>query len=273
MKCANSTVGEIIQYCSTATRLMEDWAGGVALSLAILACAFPGNVAGADLRIVAPNAVKDVVSDAAARYERASGNRAVLTWSGSEAIAKRVGDGEVFDVVLNTPQNLDTLAKAGKIVPGTRVDFAKSGIGVAVRAGQPRPDVSNEDALRKALLEANSIGISSGPSGRYLADLFQRLGIADQVQSKIRQPPSGAQISEWLSRGEVELGFQQISELQHASGVEYLGPLPAGLQSYTIWSGGAHSAANDAAASRTFLNTLLSSDSATAIRKAGMDPM
>jgi molybdate transport system substrate-binding protein len=99
------------------------------------------------------------------------------------------------------------------------------------------------------------------------------LGIVNQVQSKIRQPPSGAQIAELLARGEVELGFQQTSELQHASGVEYLGPLPAGLQSYTIWSGGAHSAANDAAASRTFLNTLMSSDSATAIRKAGMDPM
>ena len=273
MKCASSTGNEMVRNCSTATRLMEDWARGMALTLAILACVFPGSVAGADLRIVAPNAVKEVVSDAAARYERASGNRTVFTWSGSEAIAKRVGDGEVFDVVLNTPQNLDTLAKAGKIVPGTRVDFAKSGIGVAVRAGQPRPDVSNEEALRKALLEAKSIGLSSGPSGRYVAELFQRLGIANQVQSKIRQPPSGAQIAELLSRGEVELGFQQISELQHASGVEYLGPLPAGLQSYTIWSGGVHSTANDAAAGRTFLNTLVSSDSATAIRKAGMDPM
>ena len=273
MKCASSTGDKMVRNCSTATRHMEDWARGVALILAILACVFPGSVTGADLRIVAPNAVKEVVSDAAARYERASGTRTVFTWSGSEGIAKRIGDGEVFDVVLNTPQNLDTLAKAGKIVPGTRVDFAKSGIGVAVRAGQPRPDVSNEEALREALLEAKSIGISSGPSGRYLAELFQRLGIANQVQSKIRQPPSGAQIAELLSRGEVELGFQQISELEHASGVEYLGPLPGGLQSYTIWSGGVHSAANDAAASRTFLNTLVSSDSATAIRKAGMDPM
>ena len=203
---------------------MEGWDRGVALTLAILACVFAGNVAGADLRIVAPNAVKEIVSDAAERYERASGNHTVFTWSGSESIAKRVGDGEVFDVVLNTPQNLDTLANAGKIVPGTRVDFAKSGIGVAARAGQPRPDVSNEEALRRALLEAKSIGISSGPSGRYLVELFGRLGIADQVQSKIRQPPSGTQIAELLSRGEVELGFQQISELQHASGVEYLGP-------------------------------------------------
>lgn len=273
MKCASSTEDEMVRNCSTTTRLMEEWARGVALTLASLACVFPGSVAGADLRIVAPNAVKEVVGDAAARYERTSGNRTVFTWSGSEAIAKRVGDGEVFDVVLNTPQNLDTLAKTGKIVPGTRVDFAKSGIGVAVRAGQARPDVSNGDALRNALLEAKSIGISSGPSGRYLVELFQRLGIANQVQSKIRQPPSGAQIAELLSRGEVDLGFQQISELQHASGVEYLGPLPVGLQSYTIWSGGVHSAANDAAASRIFLNMLVSSDSATAIRKAGMDPM
>ena len=123
------------------------------------------------------------------------------------------------------------------------------------------------------MLDAKSIGISSGPSGRYVAELFQRLGIANQVRTKIKQPPSGAQMAELLSRGEVELGFQQISELQHASGVEYLGPLPAGLQSYTIWSGGLHSDANDAAAGRAFLNTLISADSATVIRKAGMEPM
>ncbi|MEO7761554.1 MAG: substrate-binding domain-containing protein [Casimicrobiaceae bacterium] len=92
----------------------------------------------ADLRIMAPNAVKEVVTHAAERYERASGNHTVLTWSGSEAIAKRIGEGEVFDVVLNTPQNLDTLAKAGKIMPSTRTDFAKSGIGIAVRAGRTR---------------------------------------------------------------------------------------------------------------------------------------
>ena len=273
MKCASSPGKEVVRICSTATRLMGNWVRAVGVTLTILACVFAGSVSGTDLRVVAPNAVKEVVSDAAARYERATGNRTVVTWSGSEAIAKRVGDGEVFDVVLNTPRNLDALAEAGKIVLGTRVDFAKSGIGVAARTGQPRPDVSNDDALRKVLLEAKSIGISSGPSGRYLTELFQRLGIAAQVQGKIRQPPSGAQIAELLARGEVEIGFQQISELQHAGGVEYLGPLPTGLQSYTIWSGGLHTAASDAAAGRTFLNTLLSPDLATAIRKAGMDPM
>jgi len=241
--------------------------------LAVFAYLFSGTVAAIDLRVVAPNAVREVVSETAARYERVSGNRTVLTWDGSEAIAKRVANGDVFDIVLNTPQNLEALVKAGKIAAGSRVDFTKSGIGVAVRAGQPRPDVSNEAGLRKALLEAKSIGISSGPSGRYLAELFQRLGVADQVQRKIKQPASGAQIAELLSRGEVELGFQQISELQHASGVEYLGPLPGVLQSYTIWSGALHSAANDAAAGRAFLNALRSPESAAAIRKSGMEPI
>ena len=239
----------------------------------ILACVLSVSAGAADLRIMAPNAVKEVVTDAAERYERASGNRTVLTWSGSEAIAKRIGAGEVFDVVLNTPQNLEILATAGKIMPSTRTDFAKSGIGIAVRAGQPRLDISNAQALRKALLDAKSIGISSGPSGRYMAELFQRWGIADKLQNRIKQPPSGTQIADLLSAGEFELGFQQISELQHARGVEYLGPMPVGLQSYTIWSGGLHSAANDAAAGRSFLNTLTASDSATIIRNAGMEPM
>ena len=273
MNQRSSTRHDIAWNRSSVSRLVENCARAVALIVSILACGFPGNVAAADLRIAAPNAVKDIVNDAAARYQRASGNHVVVTWSGSEAITRRVSDGEVFDVVLNTPQNLNELTKTGKIVSGTRTDFARSGIGVAVPAGQARPDVSNEEALRKALLEAKTIGISSGPSGRYLAELFQRLGVGNQVQSKIKQPPSGAQIAELLSHREVELGFQQISELQHASGVEYLGPLPAGLQSYTIWSGGLHSAANDAAVGREFLKMLISSEAAIAIRNAGMQPM
>lgn len=263
---------ETLWSCSIAS-VPKCWARALALVLSMLACVLPGNVTAADLRIVAPNAVKDIVKDAAERYQRVSGNHVVFTWGGSEAITKRVRDGELFDVVLNTPQNLDTLTKAGKVAPGTRTDFARSGIGVAVRAGQPRPDVSNQEALRKALLQANTIGISSGPSGRYLAELFERLGVAKEVQSKIKQPPSGAQIADLLSRGEVELGFQQISELQHATGVEYLGSLPAGLQSYTTWSGALHSAANDPAAGRAFLNTLFSSEVAIAIKDAGMEPM
>jgi molybdate transport system substrate-binding protein len=241
--------------------------------VSILGCVFPGTASAAELRIAAPNAVKEVVKEAAARYERASGNHIVFTWSGSEAIAKRVGDGDVFDVVVNTPQNLEMLIKAGKILPETRTDFARSGIGVAVRAGEPRPDVSNDEALRKTLLEAKTIGISSGPSGRYLGELFKRLDVVNQVAHKIKQPPSGAQIAELLARGEIELGFQQISELQHQPGVAYLGPLPTGLQNYTIWSGGLHSAGSDAAAGRAFLNSLKSSDMATAIRNAGMEPM
>src|SRR5678816_1913205 len=106
MESANSTGNKMVRNRATVTRLMH-WARSITLTLAIVACVFPDSVPGADLRIVAPNAVKEVISDAAARYERASGNRTLFTWGGSEAIAKRVGDGEVFDVVLNTPQNLD----------------------------------------------------------------------------------------------------------------------------------------------------------------------
>lgn len=273
MKTGKSTGHDGMRNCSTIRRLTDNAARGVALALCILAWICPRWVSAADLRIIAPNAVKEIVTDVAARYERASGIRVVFTWGGSEAIAKRIDNGDVFDVVLNTPQNLDTLGKAGKIVGGTRTDFARSGIGVAVRAGYPRPDVSNEESLRKALLEAKAVGISSGPSGRYIAELFERLGIANEVKSKVKQPPSGAQIAELLSRGEVELGFQQVSELQHATGVEYLGPLPVGLQNYTIWSGGLHSGADDPSGGRAFLNALRSPDAATAIRHVGMEPM
>lgn len=252
----------------TAAGLLCRWVA----SLAVVALAMTGRVcAAAELRVVAPNAVKEVASAAAARYERATSQRVVFTWSGSEAIAKRVRDGEVFDVVLNTPQNLDALVDAGRIAAGSRANFARSGVGVAVRAGASRPDVSSEQALRQAVLSARAVGISSGPSGRYIVELFQRLGVADEVKGKIRQPPSGAQIAELLARGEVDLGFQQVPELRHASGVDYLGPLPAALQNYTNWSAGLHRAAADPDAARRFLAILVSLELAPAIHDAGLE--
>jgi molybdate transport system substrate-binding protein len=157
-------------------------------------------------------------------------------------------------------------------VDGSRVDFAKSGIGVAVRVGIPRTDISSIDALKQLLLQAKSIAVSSGTSGRYLAELFQRLGIAEQIKDKVRQPPSGTQIGEMLSSGEVDLGFQQISELIHVSGIEYLGPLPSAIQSITVYSAGVHSAASAPATARTFLKMLTAPEFGALIRKTGMEP-
>lgn len=226
-----------------------------------------------DLKVVAPNAVKESVSEIAARFEKDTGRRVTFTWGGSEAIAKRIDAGEVFDVVIHTGPGVDRMSAEGKLVSGSRTDFSRSAVAVAVRAGLPRPDVSSIAALKAALLDAQSIAISSGASGRYLEQLFQKLGVAEQIKHKVKQPPSGAQIGDMLARGDVDLGFQQVTELMHAKGIQYLGPLPAEVQNYTVWAAGVHSGAPQADAAWAFSRALAAPESGAAIRKSGMDPM
>jgi molybdate transport system substrate-binding protein len=231
-----------------------------------------GLVNATELRILAPNAVKETITEMASRYEKATGFRVVLSWAGTEAITKQISDGNIFDVVVNASQNIDRLEKEGKLASGSRADFAKSSIGVAVRVGFPQAEISSVNALKQILLQAKLIAISSGTSGRYLAELFQRLGIAEQIKGRIKQPPSGTQIGEMLARGEVDLGFQQISELIHVNDIVYLGPLPSEIQSITVYSAGIHSAASTSKAALTFLKMLTAPDFGAFIRKTGMEP-
>jgi molybdate transport system substrate-binding protein len=240
-------------------------------ALAVGVVALLGSAQAAELKVVAPNAVKETMIEIAARFERETGHRVVFSWGGSEAIARRVIDGEAFDVVVNTAATVERFAAESRLVAGTRADFARSGVGVAVRSGSARPDVSSADALRRALLAAPSIAISSGASGRYLEQLFQRLGVAEQIRDRIRQPPSGAQIAELIARGDAALGFQQVTELMHAKGIDYLGPLPAELQSYTLWSAARHPAGARPDAAAAFLMALVAPSSAAAVRASGME--
>jgi molybdate transport system substrate-binding protein len=266
-----SKVGARLSRCARPLRIRFACGARAAVAGSILA--FAACCGAAELRIAAPNAVKEVVSEVAAAYGQRSGHSVLFTWSGSEAISKRVGEGEVFDLIVNTAQGIDRLAREGKLVADSRTDFARSGVGIAVRAGAPRPDVSSVDGLRQGLLEAGSIAISSGASGRYLEGLFQQLGVADQVRPRIKQPPSGAQIGEMLARGEADLGFQQVTELIHTSGIDYLGPLPAPVQNYTVWSAAVHAAAPLPDAALELVRLLRGPDSLPSIRKSGMDPM
>jgi molybdate transport system substrate-binding protein len=227
----------------------------------------------ADLIILAPNAAKEAVLEAVARFENASGDKVIAHWSGTEAITKRIGDGEVVDVVINASQNIDRLIADRKLFPDSRTDFARSSIGVAVSPSSPNVDVSSIEGLKSALISATSIVISSGTSGRYLSDLFVRLGIGEQVKSKIKQPPSGTQIGDFLAADEAELGFQQVSELIHVKGIRYLGALPAEIQSYTVYSGAIHAQSPRPEAAGGFLNTLRNADIAAIVKASGMDPL
>jgi molybdate transport system substrate-binding protein len=256
-------------------RAARAWFGGNTLRIAC-ASALLGlstHAQAADLTVLAPNAVKESISEIAARFEKTSGHSVKFTWGGSEAIAKRIANGEVFDVVVTTSPGLGRMAADGRVVDSSRSDFSRSAVGAAVRSGLPRPDLSTVEGLRTGLLSTRAVAISSGASGRYLEQLFQRLGVAEHLKGKIVQPPSGAQIGDLLTRGEADLGFQQVTELMHAKGVDYLGPLPAEVQNYTVWSSAVHARATQAAAAQDFTRALKEADSSSALRKTGLEPM
>lgn len=226
----------------------------------------------AEIKILAPNAAKEAVSRAIVVFEDATGHKVDVTWSGTEAITKRIADGEIVDVVVNAAQNIDRQSKEGKLSGATRTDFARSGIGVAIPASAPELDVSTADALKTALLSARTVVVSSGTSGRHMVEVFAKLGIGEQLKATTRQPPSGAQVADFIASGEADLGFQQISELQHAKGIRFLGAVPAELQNYTIYSAAIHANAANAEAARALLAALRSASVQAVVRASGMEP-
>lgn len=226
----------------------------------------------AEVKVMAANAVKEAYLELVSAFERSTGHKVITLWGGTEGVAKRISGGEVVDIVLIAAPNIDKLVAEGKLVPGSRADFAKSGVGMAVRTGLPKPDISSAEAIKQAVLGANSVAYSSGPSGLYVADLFKRMGIADQIKNKVRQPPSGVQVGELVARGEADLGFQQISELLHVRGIDYLGPLPPEIQNITIYSAGLHMAAPAPDAAKALVKSLTSPHAGPILKKTGMEP-
>jgi molybdate transport system substrate-binding protein len=148
----------------------------------------------------------------------------------------------------------------------------KSGVGVAVRSGASKPDIGSSEALKKTLLAAKSIGYSSGPSGDHMVNLVERMGIADQVKPKMKQVPSGSRISTMIESGEAEIGFQQISELIHENGIDYIGPLPSEVQKITVYAAGLHTGAREPEAAKALVKALAPPDAATLIKAHGMEP-
>ena len=193
--------------------------------------------------------------------------------TGANSIPNRLQRGEPVDVVIMADAALAELIKDGKVVAESRVPLARSAIGMAVRAGSPKPDISSVDALKRALLQARSIAYSASVSGLYLStELFQRLGIADQIMPKSRRI-EGERVGAVVARGEAEIGFQQTSELLPVPGIDYVGPLPPEVQRVSVFSAGVAVGSGNSDAAHALIGFLASPAAARAITKSGMEPM
>jgi len=225
-----------------------------------------------DIKGISSMATRLVLAELVDAYQQRSGQRVAIESVGGVDAARRVQAGEAFDVVFLAADAIDRLVASGQVLAGSRVDLVRSGVAVAVRAGAPRPDISSEAAVRAAVLAARSISYSTGPSGVALAQLFERWGIAGQIQGRIVTPPPGVPVGSLVARGDVELGFQQLSELMHLDGIAVLGPLPPAIQIDTTFSAGVCAGSTQAEAVRALLAFLNSPAAADVKRRHGMDP-
>ena len=198
------------------------------------------------MKVLCTNGLKSVMLDLAPALERESASPLAMVWGATVGLAQDIAAGADADLAILTAEAVDDLIARGKAVAGSRVDLARSGIGVAVRKGARKPDIGSPEALRSALLAAGSVAHSkSGQSGIYFPSVLERLGIAREMKPKLIVPDTGVAIGELVAKGEAEIGIQQISELLPVPGVEIVGPLPAPLQKITIFSAGVPAAARD----------------------------
>ena len=226
----------------------------------------------ADINVISTQATEEAYKELVAQFEKATGHKVTTFFSGTLNVQKKLADGEPYDLILMAGPAIDDQIKLGKALAGSRVDIAKSGTGLAVRKGAAKPDIGSPDALKQTLLTVKSIGYSTGPSGLYMLTVFEKLGIADQVKPKLKQTPSGVFVGTLIANGDTEVGFQQISELVHFPGIDYVGPLPGDLQRMTMFSTGIHTGAKQADAARALVKFLTAPAAAPVIRKHGLEP-
>jgi molybdate transport system substrate-binding protein len=217
-------------------------------------------------------ATRQVLADLAVAYRQRTGDDVAFESVGGVDAARRVQAGEPFDAVVLASEAIDKLVAAGRVVADSRTDLVRSAVAIAVRTGGARPDVGSDEALKRAVLAARTLGYSTGPSGVALVRLFERWGIADTLRDRIVQAPPGVPVGTLVARGEVELGFQQLSELLHLPGIEVLGPMPPGTEIVTTFTGGLCVTSTQPEVVRAMLAFMRSPAAADAKKRHGMEP-
>jgi molybdate transport system substrate-binding protein len=242
------------------------------LAIAAGALLFSGVAGAAEIKVLSTQATEEAYKELAPQFEKASGHKVTTVFTGTLDALKRLGNGEAYDLLIMARQQIDELSQSGKVVAGSRTDIAKSGVGVAVGKGKPKPDISTVDALKKTLLAAKSIGYSTGPSGVYVITMFQKMGIADEIKSKLKQTPTGVFVGSIIASGEAEIGFQQVSELSFFPGIDYVGPIPAEVQLITVFSAGIPAGTKQADAAKALVSFVKAPAAAATFKKHALDP-
>jgi molybdate transport system substrate-binding protein len=224
---------------------------------------------GVELKVISSQAIKEAYLALAPEFERVSGHKLNTTWNGTIDVLKKLRAGEIFDMVILVTPSMDEMIKEGKIVASSRVNLVRSGIAIGVPQGAPKPDISSVEAVKRALLATKKgVGYSSGPSGVFLQDLFKRWGIADKIT--IKQTPPGTPVGTLLARGEIDVGFQQVSELMLFPGIQYVGPVPPEMDTVSAFAGGVHASAQHPDAARELIQFIASPAARPTIEKTGM---
>ncbi|WP_240766246.1 substrate-binding domain-containing protein [Paraburkholderia flava] len=217
-------------------------------------------------------ATRHLLAELVGEYERVTGQAVSIESVGGVDAASRVRNGEPFDIVVLAADAIEKLNADGHLVPGSRVDVARSGVAIAVAAGVRRPAIETEAELREAVLAARTIGYSTGPSGTHLVRLFERWGIAETIAPRIVQAPPGVPVGTLVANGEVELGFQQLSELLNLPGIDVIGPLPDDAQIVTVFSAAICKTSTQKEAAQALLSFLASAQTDAVKRNHGMEP-
>jgi molybdate transport system substrate-binding protein len=232
----------------------------------------------AEVRVMISGGLSAAYNALVPEFERATGNKVLTAYGPSmgttvNAIPIRLERGEPADVLIMVGYALDDLIKQGKVLADSRVDLVKSPIGIAVKSGAPKPDISSAEAVKRALLAAKSVAYSDSASGVYVStEMFQKLGIAEQMKDKARKIPA-TPVAETVARGEAEIGFQQISEMLPIPGVDIVGQLPDELQKITVYSAGIANVSKEPDAGKALIKFLASAEARDAIVKSGLQPI